>query len=491
MSSKIVSILSQYASMLTPIDMGRGNMLSEIGKAAIGDRIVDTLSILTNPNPALGRKARWGLFAQRLGLNLLDWFVSNIGQFILTNALTLYNFNWNATDAEIEAQIKASENMAYNQAGQLAATGLVYSIGIGATAKASVRWPTIWFKTALEVAEEGGEETRAQIRQFLIASRNAMGSALMLSAFLTGRRLIQGAQTDRREPWIASDQLDKLIEKNPNEKMKQFWEGFKDQTEDALLELGYIINNGMLSNWRMHVEGMKQALGEKHLVKVTPDKETQESFIMYGSEEELKPAITTALATSTITQNKDFGQFVGYPIEEYIKAKPHTRQLQIVWEERQQPPYQVIDGGKVRRSKQAVYSIPDAKMGLSWQQIKTAAKAWNWGKFRCTANLTGGRQMQVYGASPAEAEDKLRELLTLSTAEILTLSITEEKDRNAKLKKEQRRLYPAYVTLTVRKETIDPANSDYTDLTGTGYSEKRQRVPLWTDNAPSTWNSAL
>lgn len=130
----------------------------------------------------------------------------------------------------------------------------------------------------------------------------------------------------------------------------------------------------------------------------------------------------------------------------------------------------------------ATYTIPDPKTNLSWQRIKRAAKAYNWGRFRCTANLDNGRQMAVYGASPVEAEEKLRELLDLSTAEIVTLSVTEEKDRNPKLKKDMTRLYPATGTMLVRRPSLDTVGR--TDLDGNTWDEEHIRFDLWMDEEP-------
>lgn len=98
------------------------------------------------------------------------------------------------------------------------------------------------------------------------------------------------------------------------------------------------------------------------------------------------------------------------------------------------------------------------------------------------ANLKNGRQMAVYGASPSEAESTLRKLLTLSTTEILTLSITEEKDRNIKLKKDTIRVFPAYATLLTRQ--TDGTDPDYVDLEGTGYANFTQKLEMYHDVEP-------
>lgn len=90
--------------------------------------------------------------------------------------------------------------------------------------------------------------------------------------------------------------------------------------------------------------------------------------------------------------------------------------------------------------------------------------------------------MAVHGATASEAEQKLRELLTLSSLDILTLSVTEELDRNTRLKKEPRLMYPAFATLLIRRSTAERVGR--TDLSGENFNEERIRIDLWTSSAP-------
>jgi hypothetical protein len=90
--------------------------------------------------------------------------------------------------------------------------------------------------------------------------------------------------------------------------------------------------------------------------------------------------------------------------------------------------------------------------------------------------------MAVYGASASEAEQKIKELLTLSSLDLLTLSVTEERDRNPKLKKDPRMMYPAFATLLIRRSTAELVGR--TDLSGDNFTEERIRIELWTTSAP-------
>jgi hypothetical protein len=71
---------------------------------------------------------------------------------------------------------------------------------------------------------------------------------------------------------------------------------------------------------------------------------------------------------------------------------------------------------------------------VTWADLKAFVKPYNWGEWRATANLKSGRQMAIYGANAQEAENTLERLLRLSTDEIVTLTTSQEKRRNIKLK---------------------------------------------------------
>lgn len=96
--------------------------------------------------------------------------------------------------------------------------------------------------------------------------------------------------------------------------------------------------------------------------------------------------------------------------------------------------------------------------------------------------FTHGQQMAVYGSTPQEAETKLKDLLELTDAALLTLSVTAEKDRNPKLKKNATRMYPAHGTMLVRRSSIDLQGR--TDLEGNTWEDEHIRFDLWCEAEP-------
>lgn len=237
-------------------------------------------------------------------------------------------------------------------------------------------------------------------------------------------------------------------------------------------------------------------------------------IILSGNEETLKPIITQMIAMKQMLEDRDIGQFMGYPIEDYVRRVPPTIKLNIVWFSVKQPPFtQKNARGKLIRVN---YNIPDCKKSLmKWKLIKEACGGKNgflWGRFRTTANLSNGRQMQVYGASEQESREQLIKLVALSTAEIVTITTAEEKreGRRAKDKwmyKESTRVYPAFFSITNTQKIINASNRNLLTskpgeiregtqkrkalLSGDYMQYGSTRIPLWVAKEPSTANRLI
>lgn len=231
--------------------------------------------------------------------------------------------------------------------------------------------------------------------------------------------------------------------------------------------------------------------------------------ILSGNEETLKPIITQLIAMRQLLEDREIGQFMGYPIEDYVRRVPPTIKLNIVWFSLREPPFtQKYSRGKLIKVN---YNIPDVKRALmKWKIIKEACGGNNgflWGRFRTTANLSNGRQMQVYGASEKESREQLIRLVALSNAEIATITTAEEKreGRRAKDKwmyKESTRVYPAFFSIINTQKIINASNRNLLApkpneiregtqkrrslLSGDYIQYGSTRIPLWIGKEPST-----
>lgn len=331
-----------------------------------------------------------------------------------------------------------------------------------------------------------------------------MASRVLINSYMNVRRLLKNAPRGTLEVIFGEQTADFIRnhwgnEGGPNMSFaaqferrletlspssQAFWEEFFDEAWDSFTEAGYIIASELDAAIASAKAGATLVNGQFRGVSIQPDSRIEgEQAVFVGREETLKPAIQTYINTHRLVHNRDIGQIVGQPAEDWYRAKTQRRKLTLFFRSTPRPPYYRRDNEQLRS---ATYSVPDPKITLTWSQIKRAARQFTWGRYRCTANLDNGRQMAVYGASPAEAEEKLRDLLDLSEANIITLTIAEEKERNSRLRKQPTVLYPAWATVLVRRPALDL--NGRTDIDGNSWDEEHVRFALWTEEEPEEFS---
>ncbi len=160
-----------------------------------------------------------------------------------------------------------------------------------------------------------------------------------------------------------------------------------------------------------------------------------------------------------------------------------------------EPPYVSTKG---KRVTEVTVSIPDiSRNKLDWERIKTAcggANGYLWGRFKATAQLSNGRPFVVYGSTADQAENNLKRFLTLSTAEIVTISVTEELKEgarltNPRLQKEATRVYPAYITIVNRDLQLATDRGKPTKKGN--YKDRSTRIELWGSRKPSDFEAVI
>ncbi|NJO76308.1 MAG: hypothetical protein HC833_22690 [Leptolyngbyaceae cyanobacterium RM1_406_9] len=425
---------------------------------------------------------------------------------MVQGATAITQFNWNASDTELK-QIVRSQNIAIASVwGSVVGSGFGWLTGIGIGYGIAYICPVIGGAALARMVAgraltEGLEEVTASLGGAISQTVSAAGTNLLISGYMQLRASLKrlpentlarffGEDRARfiRETWgneggpiiSLSNNAEEYVENISNPYVQAFVESAAEEFWDSFVEAGFVIAAELDAAIEQARAGSQNALGQTRTVLLTPDENAEEEKIALTGEEKLvKQALQTTIAQHRLLYNRDVGQIVGQPVEDWYKAKPQRRKLCIVFRDRPRPPWRRADG---HRCKQATYSIPDAKTGLTWAEIKRAADAYTWGRFRCTANLENGRQMAVYAASPQAAERKLRQLMLLSTDAITTLSITEEKDRNPNLRKSPTQMYPAFFTLLIRRPAVGLTGR--TDLEGTRWEEDHIRVDLWTPEEP-------
>lgn len=487
--------------MSNALNIARSSLRSRVVRQLVGERTIDLFSSLTQPEPQGGGNqggggalgffrnvfnigARLVGFAIQSIMNFGGWLLRNLWDILVTAYFEIVNFDWNQTDASIRNQMRANEAAVFGALGSLAGTGLVWTAAVALAGGLTFKFPVIAGEVALSLAEEGGEEIRGQLAAFLSVTGQAIGSNLVLGGFLSLRRMrLFGLQpiTDEREPWTIAEAIEERVEAIPDARLRAFVENFLESVEESIIEAGYVVSYTLEDIYQSNRMAVQNTFGAERAIRITPDiRKENETIVLAGPQTLVQQQVQTALVTHNLIHNRDVGLIVGQPAEDWLKAKTQLRKLTIIFKSKEKPPW--VNPAGQSRVREITTTIPDVERGLTWQEIKTAAKKFTWGKFRATANLDNGRQMAIYGATEAEAERKLRELKALTPANIITLSVTEEKDRNPNLRKDATEMYPAYATLLIRRPTTDITGR--TDLSGNNYSEETIRIDLWPDTQP-------
>ncbi|WNZ24841.1 hypothetical protein HJG54_19640 [Leptolyngbya sp. NK1-12] len=431
-------------------------------------------------------------FAKRLGgflsgiLKGISLTVSSVFGLVVDTVTTLANFDWNASDREIAAMIRANNISLASTWGGAIGSGLGWIAGIAVGYGLTVLCPVIGSaklaklaagETSLEAAQEVGATAINALR----ASARNLGANLLLASYRKVRKWFGINPPDDAPSWTIAGKIEERIDNIKSDIFRAFIESLTDEFFDSFVESGYIFAYEL--DAQIAAARAAQSRGVERTVVLTPDKEAkEEKIVLVGPEAELKTTVQTALVQHRLIHNRDIGLLVGQPAQDWFRAQTQRRQLVILFYDREKPPWR-HPNGKIARS--ATYTIPDCKANLKWEEIKRAAKSYMWGRFRATANLSNGRQMAVYGATREVAEEKLRDLIALSTARISTLSITEERDRNPQIKKDPRRMYPAFATVLVRRPTTDATGR--ATASGDMFEERKTRFALWTDKEPDNF----
>lgn len=483
-----------------PINLARSTMRSRIVRELIGERTIDIFSSITRleqparPNAQgiiprffqnvfnIGRRLAGFLISA--AQSFLGWALNNLWDVFVDLAFEIVEFDWNQTDEAIRQQMRQGDVQIAAALGGLAGSGLVWLGSVAVSSALSFKFPVLGGAIALELAKEGGEEIRASLFNFLRTSARVVARNVLYNTLLTARRMrLFGLVpiTQQKEPWTIAGAVERRIERIPDARLRAFVEGFLEEATESLIEVGYVISYVLDDYYSASKLAAQRNEGPTRAIRLTPDRRVEnETIVLRASQQHLIRQVPQILATHQLIYNRDVGEIVGQPAEDWVRAKVQRRKLTLVFKSKPEPPWRA--GPNQSRTKEVTVTIPEVKRGLTWREIKAAARKWTWGKFRATAQLTTGRQMVVYGATANEAENKLREFLTLTTLELSTLSVTEEKDRNRNLRKLPTVMYPAYGTMLIRRPALEPQGR--TDIDGDTYSSELRRFELWPANEP-------
>lgn len=461
----------------------RSALDSQIVRNLVGQRVLDLTESFNSDSEGNIITRVFSLGTKLVGFvvgalfNFVRWTLVDLWEFAVEAYFELKFFDWNQTDAEIQRQLRANDAIIAGALGRLAGTGLVWLTGVAVSTGLSAKFPVIAGRLALEIAEEGGQEVRSALSNLLLVSRNVQVQNFLMNSLLNIRRFNlfnQTPVTQEKKPWTIAEQIDESIQRISSTKLRAFVENFADSVEDSIIELGYVVAFTLDDHFAAQQRANQSTFGTVRTVELTPDERVEnERLVLEAPQELIIPSVQNALANHQFVHNRDIGQIIGAPEEDYFSPQPQRRKLTIVYRSVKNPPWKDPDG---QRAKIVTCNIPDLRPGLSWERLKRGIPRFTWGRHRVTAQLTNGRQMTINAVSRNEGVRTIEELIKLSTTEIQRIRGGEEV-RNI----QQNRLISTPVFPAHCKLILGDVNAN-----GHLVSNRRQtfRFDIWPQNEP-------
>lgn len=448
----------------------------------------------------------------------LTFSATSIWSWVVSGIETLKAFDWNASDKALQQGLESTNVQLAGIWGGLVGQGIGWLAGIGVGYGISFLCPVIGgaglaklvaSKTSIEALEELSASLSVAIRQTVAI----VGKNLLTQGYINYRRLLKNAPRGLLEAIYGKDgadfiqkvwgreggpnmsfnfQMNQAVESISNKAVQAFVEEMLEESWDSFMEAGFVVAAEIDNAYSQFKQASQAALGSARSVEIILDKEVEdkeELRFINTPQRLLMPAVQSTINTYRLMHNRDVGLIVGSPLDEYVKGKPQSLRLVINMFSRKEPPFY---RGVQKDVRVVDITIPDVKRSkLDWNIIKRCvggSDGYMWGHFKANAHLTGGRVLRVFGATEKEAESRIKALLELTDAELLTLSITEEKKVGARLKqpklfKTATRIYPGYFTIINREELLDPEKGRATKTQN--YRDKKVRIPLWVQKEPA------
>ncbi|MBW4425323.1 MAG: hypothetical protein KME50_12955 [Nostoc desertorum CM1-VF14] len=326
------------------ISLAISKLTSRVVRSSIGTRIVKGLESTTSTSGGLAG-AITSFFS---GLaSLTGFLISSVGGFFkfswtlfwswcVSTKQFLWNFNWNATDAQLDANIKGKWTALAAQLGGTLGNAFGY-LACGIVPGAII----FAFNEPLGmvVLERVGAEA---LEEFLDNLGSLLNSALLLgiqilitetyknvrkliksNSKLIGKlfgkkaeKAVQAWGTEGSKPWSFAQATEDFLDNTFGQEgaAREFAEEFLEEADEACIEAGYVVANTVDTYLATQVAARRQStvLGQTRYVEITPNRENpDEKIVLAGREELLKPVIIQTLATDNLFAGRDLGLIYG------------------------------------------------------------------------------------------------------------------------------------------------------------------------------------
>ncbi|OJJ12536.1 hypothetical protein BI308_25550 [Roseofilum reptotaenium AO1-A] len=217
---------------------------------------------------------------------------------------------------------------------------------------------------------------------------------------------------------------------------------------------------------RKLLDSLKGDVATEFSVRVSPDGEDNETYLLIGSQPQLVANISLLMAFRQMLQNSDFAKVIGTPYEQYVTTHPAPVGIQFHWRLVKGKPWEPQDLAKrldlnrktLPRPQLYVQNIDTET--LTWQKLRDATGGENgymWGRFYAHAKMTNLDfqsasywNLTVFGGSPEIAKSQLKKMAALSKDSLGTVTVGEQVQDEGRRKTDRQfqkptiRIYPAW-----------------------------------------------
>lgn len=435
------------------------------------------------------------IWEKTIGWMIPDFSISNIWDFIVEGYFELKNFNWNQTDKELEEAVKQTEVAIQGARGALDGTAIVWGLGVAITAGVAIKWPVIAADMALEVADEGSSEIAARIGSLMQTIFRSQVNSAFIGALLTARRLELFGQKSiyafqNKKPWTIADEIDNRIDKIKDPGDRAYWRSWIDAVEDSIIDMGYVMAFSLDDHFQNQQYADLPPPDSERAIRLYLDQNPTDDqtqtlappanapyIYLEGDQDEVIAQAEDAMLTHAVLGEKDIGEFMGIPYDEWQRATPKRANLQIRYYDTDKPPFRKAG------ATQAVFNIPDPKP-LTWEKVKQAAISYTSGPVLTTIRLDNGRQMQCWASTETEGLNTLKRLLELSNARMVGFPAHTKIDDSLLPPGEKRRnrqMHAAFGTYTIARSTKGITDPSYLHAKNKKWAKNRFKIWVATE----------
>jgi hypothetical protein len=441
----------------------------------------------------------------------VTWFVQAVN-FVM-------NFNWNASDRELDAMLGRYVSLIGGQIGGTignalgwitcgivpgaiiykfnALLGVQILMDVGEEALEELAWnlalvaQTIVKGTAASIAIQSFKGFRRTVK-ILAGEKGSKAARVVDSLFGGGTAAnLRKWGEEGGKPWTFTKARDELIEKLPDGFVEEFAEELIEEWWDGCVEALYVVAADT-DQWLFEQKLAKETRnGPEEVVEIRPNRENEEEkIVLAGPQELIKPIIAQTMVQHQMLDERDLGLWVGEPLRKTMIAPPFPIMLRVILSDRE---------GILNGAKRVQITVPDVRREkLGWSDLKAAVGGPNgymWGPWRTNARLDGGSEIHVYTASEQEGLDLVARMAIFSNQEIVGITSVRERREGARrrldtLQKQPTRIYPYGFTILNQQKVINEEAGTAT-LSGVYQRRKTSIIPLWTDTQPDGYSELI